>query len=234
MGRSSPSEGRTILDVGGESTRPGAEEVSVEVEELRGPSRSSPTSPALGHTVSIDTSKRPVAEAALDAGAAIVNDVTALRGDPEMAALCADRGAELVLMHMQGDPRTMQEEPTYEDVVDDVKALPRRAASRRRSRPASPRSGSGSTPGSASARPSSTTSSCCAGSASCATSAGRSWSAPRARASSARSTAPARTSGSAARSPPRSSPLAAGADVLRVHDVAEAAQATRVAAAILG
>jgi dihydropteroate synthase len=113
-------EGADILDVGGESTRPGAEEVSVEVEVAR-------TEPvvadlaALGHTVSIDTSKRAVAEAALDAGAAIVNDVTAMRADPEIGALCADRGAELVLMHMQGTPRTMQDEPTYEDVVDDVR-----------------------------------------------------------------------------------------------------------------
>jgi dihydropteroate synthase len=113
-------EGADVLDVGGESTRPGAEEVSVEVEVAR-------TEPvvadlaALGHRVSIDTSKRPVAEAALDAGAAIVNDVTAMRADPEIGALCADRGAELVLMHMQGNPRTMQDEPTYEDVVDDVR-----------------------------------------------------------------------------------------------------------------
>jgi dihydropteroate synthase len=113
-------EGADILDVGGESTRPGAEEVSVSVEVGR-------TEPvvadlaALGHTVSIDTSKRAVAEAALDAGAAIVNDVTAMRSDPEIGALCADRGAELVLMHMQGNPRTMQDEPTYDDVVDDVR-----------------------------------------------------------------------------------------------------------------
>jgi len=113
-------EGADVLDVGGESTRPGADEVSVEVEVAR-------TEPvvadlaALGHTVSIDTSKRAVAEAALDAGAAIVNDVTAMRADPEIAALCADRGVEVVLMHMQGNPRTMQDEPTYEDVVDDVR-----------------------------------------------------------------------------------------------------------------
>jgi dihydropteroate synthase len=113
-------EGADVLDVGGESTRPGAEEVSVEVEVAR-------TEPvvadlaALGHRVSIDTSKRAVAEAALDAGAAIVHDVTAMRADPEIGALCADRGAELVLMHMQGTPRTMQDEPTYEDVVDDVR-----------------------------------------------------------------------------------------------------------------
>ena len=74
-------------------------------------------------TVSIDTSKAEVARAALDAGAAIVNDVTALRHDPEIGALCAERGATLVLMHMQGDPRTMQEDPRYDDVVDDVKAF---------------------------------------------------------------------------------------------------------------
>jgi dihydropteroate synthase len=74
-------------------------------------------------TVSIDTSKAVVAEAALDAGASIVNDVTALRHDPEIGALCAARGAGLVLMHMQGDPRTMQEDPSYDDVVDDVKAF---------------------------------------------------------------------------------------------------------------
>jgi dihydropteroate synthase len=113
-------DGAEILDVGGESTRPGAEEVSAE-EELR---RVEPVVEGLaGVTVSIDTSKLAVAEAALDAGAEIVNDVTALRGDPEIGALCADRGAGLVLMHMQGSPRTMQEDPVYEDVVDDVKAF---------------------------------------------------------------------------------------------------------------
>ncbi len=108
--------------MGGESTRPGAEEVSVD-EEL---ARVEPVVEALAGgsaTVSIDTSKLAVAEAALDAGAAIVNDVTALRGDPEIAPLCAERGAGLVLMHMQGTPRTMQEAPAYEDVVDDVKAF---------------------------------------------------------------------------------------------------------------
>jgi dihydropteroate synthase len=115
-------EGAAILDVGGESTRPGAAEVPVEEELAR-------TEPVvsdlagLGHTVSIDTSKTTVARAALDAGATIVNDVTALRGDPEMAALCAERDAGLILMHMQGNPRTMQDEPRYEDVVDDVRAL---------------------------------------------------------------------------------------------------------------
>jgi dihydropteroate synthase len=115
-------DGAEILDVGGESTRPGAEPVDVEVELAR-------TQPVvadlegLGYTVSIDTSKAAVAEAALAAGAEIVNDVTALRGDPDMAALCAERGATVVLMHMAGEPRTMQEDPRYEDVVDEVKAF---------------------------------------------------------------------------------------------------------------
>ncbi len=96
-------DGAVILDIGGESTRPGAEAVAVEEELAR-------TQPVvadlagLGHTVSIDTSKLAVAEAALDAGATIVNDVTALRGDPEIGALCADRGAGVILMHMQGEP----------------------------------------------------------------------------------------------------------------------------------
>jgi dihydropteroate synthase len=114
-------DGAAIIDVGGESTRPGAEPVSAE-EELR---RVLPVVEGLaaGHEISVDTSKRAVAEAALDAGAAIVNDVTALRGDPEMAALCADRGPTVVLMHMAGYPATMQESPHYEDVVDDVKAF---------------------------------------------------------------------------------------------------------------
>jgi dihydropteroate synthase len=115
-------DGAAILDVGGESTRPGAEEVGAE-EELR---RVGPVVAALAAgaaAVSIDTSKASVAEAALGAGAEIVNDVTALRGDPEMAALCADREATVVLMHMAGSPRTMQLNPVYDDVVADVKAF---------------------------------------------------------------------------------------------------------------
>jgi dihydropteroate synthase len=114
-------QGAEILDVGGESTRPGAAEVSAEEETAR----VEPVVAGLAGTatVSIDTSKAAVAEAALDAGATIVNDVTALSHDPEIGALCAERGAGLVLMHMQGDPRTMQEDPSYDDVVDDVKAF---------------------------------------------------------------------------------------------------------------
>jgi dihydropteroate synthase len=121
-GKQLARDGADILDVGGESTRPGAEEVSAEEEVAR-------TEPVvadlagLGHEVSIDTSKLAVAEAALDAGAAIVNDVTALRGDPEIGPLCAERGAGLILVHMQGTPRTMQDDPTYDDVVEDVKAF---------------------------------------------------------------------------------------------------------------
>jgi dihydropteroate synthase len=121
-GRQLAAEGAGILDVGGESTRPGAQAVSAE-EELR---RVDPVVErlAVGEVpVSIDTSKLAVAEAALGAGAAIVNDVTALRAEPELAGLCAERGADVVLMHMLGDPRTMQEDPTYDDVVDDVRAF---------------------------------------------------------------------------------------------------------------
>ena len=124
-GRALAAEGAAILDVGGESTRPGAAAVGAALElERIGPvvdALAGPGGP--GSIVSIDTSKAAVAEAALDAGAAIVNDVTALRGDPELAALCAQRGCEVVLMHMQGSPRTMQEAPSYGDVVDDVRAF---------------------------------------------------------------------------------------------------------------
>jgi dihydropteroate synthase len=114
-------DGAEILDVGGESTRPGAVEVD-EAEELR---RVGPVVAGLAGTatVSIDTSKLAVAEAALDAGASIVNDVTALRRDPEIGALCAEREAGVVLMHMPGNPRTMQDDPTYDDVVGEVKAF---------------------------------------------------------------------------------------------------------------
>jgi len=121
-GRELAAAGADVLDVGGESTRPGADAVGAG-EERR---RVEPVVAALAgdqNTVSIDTSKAPVAEAALDAGARIVNDVTALRGDPDLAPLCADRNCELVLMHMLGTPRTMQDNPRYGDVVDDVKAF---------------------------------------------------------------------------------------------------------------
>lgn len=111
-------DGADVLDIGGESTRPGAEPVSLE-EELR---RVIPVIEALSGAapVSIDTAKAPVARAAIAAGAKIVNDVTALRGDPEMARVCADAGVEVILMHMLGTPRTMQDDPRYGDVVSEV------------------------------------------------------------------------------------------------------------------
>jgi dihydropteroate synthase len=115
-------QGADILDIGGESTRPGAEPVGAD-EELR---RVLPVLEGLagaGPRLSIDTSKAAVAEAALRAGATIVNDVTALRGDPAMAALLARHDGDVCLMHMLGEPRTMQRDPRYEDVVDDVKAF---------------------------------------------------------------------------------------------------------------
>ena len=114
------SDGADIIDVGGESTRPGAEPVSPE-EEIR---RVIPVIEKLRTktkvTISIDTSKSQVASAALDAGAAIINDVTAGRGDDEMFPLAATRKTALVLMHMQGEPRTMQKNPHYDDVVQEV------------------------------------------------------------------------------------------------------------------
>jgi dihydropteroate synthase len=124
-GRELARQGADILDVGGESTRPGAEAVSSEVEL----ERTVPVIAALAEdrelttAISIDTSKAVVAAAGLDAGASIVNDVTALRHDPDLAGVCAERGCEVVLMHMLGTPRTMQDDPHYDDVVDDVKAF---------------------------------------------------------------------------------------------------------------
>jgi dihydropteroate synthase len=113
-------EGADIIDIGGESTRPGAEPVSAKeelkrvlpvIEELRA---------KIDISVSIDTSKSEVASAALDAGASIINDVTAGRGDEKMLPLAAKRKAAIVLMHMQGEPRTMQKDPHYKDVVAEV------------------------------------------------------------------------------------------------------------------
>lgn len=111
------SEGAAIVDVGGESTRPGARPVSAE-EEL---ARVSPVLRALRDVpISIDTSKAAVARGALELGAEMVNDVTALRGDRELAAVVAEHDAYLCLMHMQGEPRTMQKQPRYGDVVSEV------------------------------------------------------------------------------------------------------------------
>jgi len=118
------AEGADILDIGGESTRPGAERVSVD-EELRRvlPVLEGFAAARVRAQVSIDTSKAPVARAAIEAGAGVVNDVSALRADPAMVGLVAESGVECCLMHMLGEPRTMQRDPRYEDVVDEVKAF---------------------------------------------------------------------------------------------------------------
>jgi dihydropteroate synthase len=114
-------EGAAIVDIGGESTRPGSGGVTLD-EELR---RVVPVLEALRGElpVSIDTAKARVAERALRLGAEMVNDVTALRGDPAMPEVVAASGAYLCLMHMQGEPRTMQKAPAYDDVVSDVAAF---------------------------------------------------------------------------------------------------------------
>lgn len=117
------AEGADLLDIGAESTRPGADAVD-EAEERR---RVIPVVTAVAQAVtvpiSIDTSKATVAQAALDAGAVLVNDVTALRGDPSMVEVIARTGAGIVLMHMSGTPQTMQLAPCYEDVVGEISAF---------------------------------------------------------------------------------------------------------------
>jgi dihydropteroate synthase len=119
-GRRLREEGAALIDVGGESTRPGAAPVTVDAELAR-------VVPVLeglaGLPLSIDTSKAGVARRALELGVELVNDVTALRGDPSMAEVVADADAYVCLMHMQGEPRTMQVAPHYDDVVGDVLAF---------------------------------------------------------------------------------------------------------------
>ena len=121
-GRELAAQGAAMLDVGGESTRPGADPVPAEEERHRVIGVIEGLAET-GAQLSIDTSKLAVAEAALDAGATYVNDVTAFRGEPALAGLVASRGADCCLMHMLGTPRTMQEDPRYDDVVDDVRAF---------------------------------------------------------------------------------------------------------------
>ncbi len=115
-------EGAVIVDVGGESTRPGADPVSV-AEELERVLPVIEGAARLGARVSVDTMKLAVAEAAVGAGATYVNDVSAFRHEPALAGLVADRGLDCCLMHMLGEPRTMQADPRYEDVVSEVKAF---------------------------------------------------------------------------------------------------------------
>lgn len=113
-------DGAHIIDIGGESTRPGSagvdaeEEISRVIPVIKGIREKSDI------TISIDTRKAVVADAAIDAGAAIVNDVSALRYDPDMAELVAGRGVGVILMHALGDPSTMQDDPRYDNVIDDI------------------------------------------------------------------------------------------------------------------
>jgi dihydropteroate synthase len=118
-GRAMLDDGVDILDVGGESTRPGAEPVSAEEEWARVVPVVKGLS-EMGALVSIDTRRAEVMAAAIDAGAGIVNDVTALTGDQDSLGLVADRGVAVVLMHMQGEPGSMQENPQYENAAEDV------------------------------------------------------------------------------------------------------------------
>ena len=113
-------DGASMIDVGGESTRPGSEAVSIEQELQRVIPVIEGIRERSAVTISIDTRKARVAQAALDAGADIINDVSALRHDPELRSLAARRGVPVILMHMRGEPRTMQEDIHYDDVVDDV------------------------------------------------------------------------------------------------------------------
>jgi dihydropteroate synthase len=115
------ADGADIIDVGGESTRPGAEAISAEEELKRVLPVITRVCAATKAMISIDTSKSAVAGAALDAGACIVNDVTGGRGDAGMMRLVADRRAAFIIMHMQGTPRTMQTKPNYHDVVTEVR-----------------------------------------------------------------------------------------------------------------
>jgi dihydropteroate synthase len=119
-GRALAAAGASVLDVGGESTRPGAEPVTADEELARVLPVVAELAGSTGLPVSIDTTKSSVAAAALEAGASIVNDVSAARHDPGMLGVVAAAGAGFVAMHMQGEPRTMQENPHYDDVVAEV------------------------------------------------------------------------------------------------------------------
>ncbi len=114
------AEGADIIDIGGESTRPGSLPVA-EDEELDRVLPVVEAAAALDVPISIDTTKSAVARAALEAGAEIINDISGLRFDPELARLAADSGAGLVLMHMRGEPRTMQDEIHYEDLIGEIR-----------------------------------------------------------------------------------------------------------------
>jgi dihydropteroate synthase len=126
------AEGADLIDVGGESTRPGASRVPLEDELARIVPVIRRLTRSVRVPISIDTAKAEVAAQALQAGAAIVNDVTALRGDPAMAAVIARHRAGVILMHMRGTPQTMQRRPRYGDVVEEIAAFLAQAARRAR------------------------------------------------------------------------------------------------------
>ena len=113
-------EGADILDIGGESSRPGAQSISVDEELERVVPIVAKLAGRVSVPISVDTTKAEVARQCLDLGAAIINDISALRHDPEMAEVVRQYGAGLILMHMRGEPATMQLNPSYTDVIDDV------------------------------------------------------------------------------------------------------------------
>ncbi len=121
QGSAMAADGAAIVDVGGESTRPGSDPVSAEQEAARVVPLIEKLHRGVAAAISVDTSKAEVARRALAAGAAVVNDVTALRGDADMAAVVAEAGCPVCLMHMLGTPKTMQVDPRYDDVVDEVR-----------------------------------------------------------------------------------------------------------------
>jgi dihydropteroate synthase len=120
QGKRMATDGAQIIDVGGESTRPGAEAISADEEIARVIPVIQQLHGSVSAFLSIDTSKAAVAREALKAGATIINDITGARADPGMMALAAESGAAFVIMHMQGTPRTMQAAPHYDDVVREV------------------------------------------------------------------------------------------------------------------
>lgn len=115
------SEGADIIDVGGESTRPGSESVSLDEEMRRVIPVIEGISKEVNAPVSIDTCKSEVAKAALDAGACIINDISAMRSDPKIASVASEYSSPLILMHMQGTPKDMQKNPQYDDIMEDIK-----------------------------------------------------------------------------------------------------------------
>ncbi|MDP9291266.1 MAG: dihydropteroate synthase [Verrucomicrobiota bacterium] len=128
--RAMAAEGARVIDIGGESTRPGAEPVPEQIEKERVLPVVEAVAKIPGVVVSIDTSKASVARAAMELGAAIVNDVTGLRGDPMMIEVVKETGAGVVVMHMQGSPRDMQIQPRYDDVVGEIREFFRQSFER--------------------------------------------------------------------------------------------------------